>query len=797
MLFDSEDEAPLKKWIVKRLEDISDADSDVLADYVLALLRHESPETEVRKLSIEQLEDFLKESTADFVDDIFNVIKSKSYLPGFAANPGRGSVPSDGIAVASDTSPFNARAANTTNGGPKARKNHQSLKRGFNDGEGPEAAQGNDGHAVTRHSAGDRPHKQPRRGGRNGRHDAGVQHVPGQPAGQDVTMTGLGSGGAASSPPMGIFPSLPQPPPGFPFNPNDPMAAIMAMQAMGFPPLPGMPPFPSPASPSASALSPLPKSAPAAQKKKKSERCRDYDQKGFCALGSTCPYTHGNDHIIVPGQNDEYDPSNASLVTGGEQSPTDSTNGPGHRDHRHGSERGRGRGRGRGAGGAQQSNRRGRAEFSQAGPNQDRSITTVVVENIPEEKFDEQAVREFFESFGVIEDVQMQAYKRLALVKYSDWASAKQAYESPRVIFDNRFVKVYWYKPGVSTGPRKDQERPGARSPVAEKSPEQIEAEMEEIRKKQAELQKAHEAKLEKIKAAEESRRELERRREELLKGQAELAARMGARTGQGVAKASSPTAAASPGDGQAGDKLSPGKGVDADAAPKPKSKTEALRAQLAALEAEAKNLGIDSSLTDDPYAGRGGGRGRGRGTYRGRGAFVPRGRGGYDAQRGGYRGRGGPALARGGRGGGAYKLDNRTKRVTVSGVEFNEKNDEGLRQYLLGIGEFENIERNPDRGDSQIITFKDRFTAEKFVYGPTEIPSVGKVEMAWLNTPAPPSQPPTQSAAVLMDLSNGQTNTMDESMHEAGGQADEMQKNTTNEDYDVAEDDDDRWMVG
>ena len=39
----------------------SDADSDVLADYVLALLRHDLPVEEVRKLCIDQLEDFLKD----------------------------------------------------------------------------------------------------------------------------------------------------------------------------------------------------------------------------------------------------------------------------------------------------------------------------------------------------------------------------------------------------------------------------------------------------------------------------------------------------------------------------------------------------------------------------------------------------------------------------------------------------------------------------------------------------------------------------------------------------------------
>jgi hypothetical protein len=39
----------------------SDADSDVLADYVIALLRHDQPVDEVRKLCDDQLEDFLKD----------------------------------------------------------------------------------------------------------------------------------------------------------------------------------------------------------------------------------------------------------------------------------------------------------------------------------------------------------------------------------------------------------------------------------------------------------------------------------------------------------------------------------------------------------------------------------------------------------------------------------------------------------------------------------------------------------------------------------------------------------------
>ena len=40
----------------------SDADSDVLADYVLALIRADTPEAELKVNAIENLEDFLKDS---------------------------------------------------------------------------------------------------------------------------------------------------------------------------------------------------------------------------------------------------------------------------------------------------------------------------------------------------------------------------------------------------------------------------------------------------------------------------------------------------------------------------------------------------------------------------------------------------------------------------------------------------------------------------------------------------------------------------------------------------------------
>ncbi|KAI5310010.1 hypothetical protein KEM55_001934, partial [Ascosphaera atra] len=178
--------------------------------------------------------------------------------------------------------------------------------------------------------------------------------------------------------------------------------------------------------------------------------------------------------------------------------------------------RGGGRGRGRGGRGRGRFDGppRGRAEFSKIGPNEDRSITTIVVEQIPEEKVNEESVRAFFSEFGNIEEVTLKPQRRLALVKYDTYASARQAWESPKVIFDNRFVKVYWYRP--------PQEKEG--TPKEEEKPQIDPAEVE---RQQAELQRIHEEKRKKREEMEKARAELEKQKAELAKRQAEERARL------------------------------------------------------------------------------------------------------------------------------------------------------------------------------------------------------------------------------------------------------------------------------
>lgn len=416
------------------------------------------------------------------------------------------------------------------------------------------------------------------------------------------------------------------------FDQNDPMAAMMALQGMGFPQMPGMPPMPMP--PRVSGQQPQPD-----QMGKSSERCPFYETQGICYLGATCPYQHET----VPTKEDEYDPKSSSIMMDfqrhGPEAPV------------RGSDRGRGRGRGdRGGFGG----RGRRSEFSSAGPNEDTSITTIVVEQIPEDKLNEESVREFFSQYGEIVDLSLQPHRKLALVTYDSHASAKQAWSSPKVIFDNRFVKVYWHKPKM------DQRGAG------EGAPEAPAFNQEEFERQQEEAQKAYEEKMQRRKETEEAKQALEQQRDGLLRKQQEEKERLLQRL-QGKTVSTNGSVAT---DSENGTPAADDENVS--------DQTKQLRAQLASLEAEAQSMGLDPNKSEagSPAFGA---RGRGRGFpgSRGRGYFAPRGRG-YDSS---YRGRGRGAF-RGGRGG-VLRLDNRPKRVAVSGID-NPDKDEGLRQYLI-----------------------------------------------------------------------------------------------------------------
>jgi hypothetical protein len=291
---------------------------------------------------------------------------------------------------------------------------------------------------------------------------------------------------------------------------------------------------------------------------------------------------------------------------------------------------------------------RARAAFSQAGPNFDHSRTSIVVEQIPEEYFSEEEVRKFFSQFGNILEVDMRAYKRLAIVKYDDYWAARRAYDSPKVIFDNRFVKVYWYKPeslpGVATKDKADARGSGVPEPQ-EGGEETVDA--AELEKRQADAQKAFEERQRKAREADAQFEELERKLRENEEQARVLREELAKRSG----KASN--------------------GTD-----DPEQDDPTLIDKLAILQAEAQNLNADY----ETYSHRGRGRGTG---YRGRGFMATRGRGYYPSFRGGYRGRASYSSPFAGGRSAVKRLDNRPKRVAVSGVKPGSAKDEALRQHL------------------------------------------------------------------------------------------------------------------
>lgn len=539
----------------------------------------------------------------------------------------------------------------------------------------------NEDRARMFHGNNNRPTKQPRRGGRPGAPRAyGPQGMPN-------------------------------------FDPNNPIEALLQMQqamAMQFP-----------------AMAEYMAQSQANPRQRRRGRCRDFDTKGYCSRGSTCMFDHGNDPAQLSYDEPAHDPQEQMMRMASMFNPAAMgfpvDNGRGRTK----------RGRGGRKGGS-------RAAFSADGPMQDQSKSTIVVENIPEEFFAEEEVRSFFTQFGPIESVEMRPYKHLAIVKFEKWGSANAAYNSPKVIFDNRFVKVFWYKG--------EGDKPVQRGVVDVGSADVemgTEIDPEEFQRRQDEAQKAHVERESKRQEIELQRQDLEKQQQELLSKHREenekLRAKLLAKNG----------AEATTGEG---------------------SETDALRAKLAELENEAKILGIDPEANDaSTYGGsyRGGRGGRGRGRGRGRGSFRGTARHATYAQ---------------------YTLDNRPKKISLTGVDFTApEKDEALRHLLLNTGDYLSIEAT---ADATTVAFADRKVAEKFYYTiqNSQLPGVdGKVELAWVSGPAAPVSAPatasykTEHSVDIMDSNEDAGQGVDVEQHDEKHTRDEGR--VVDMDYEMPED--------
>lgn len=106
----------------------------------------------------------------------------------------------------------------------------------------------------------------------------------------------------------------------------------------------------------------------------------------------------------------------------------------------------RGRGRGRGGMGGRGGGRGGGMHGMGTRPSIDQ-LPQLVIDKIPLESCTIDKVNDYFKQFGNIVNIQLAIQQQQAIIEFSQITEARAAFSSPEVIFNNRFVKVYWYKP--------------------------------------------------------------------------------------------------------------------------------------------------------------------------------------------------------------------------------------------------------------------------------------------------------------------------------------------------------------
>ncbi|XP_054164104.1 RNA-binding protein 26-like isoform X2 [Oppia nitens] len=78
MIIDNTD--ALRNWLTSYLEPLCDADPHALAKYVMALIKKDKTEKDLKNVCLDQLEVFLQNNTISFVDTLFETITNKTYI---------------------------------------------------------------------------------------------------------------------------------------------------------------------------------------------------------------------------------------------------------------------------------------------------------------------------------------------------------------------------------------------------------------------------------------------------------------------------------------------------------------------------------------------------------------------------------------------------------------------------------------------------------------------------------------------------------------------------------------------
>ncbi|XP_023817902.1 RNA-binding protein 27 isoform X1 [Oryzias latipes] len=317
----------LKSWLAKLLEPICDADPSALANYVVALVKKDKPEKELKALCADQLDVFLQKETVGFVDKLFECLTTKIYLgntapkeapkeevqaPAVKTEGEEGAVtegPEEERENRRRRSPLRNRPEFNDSRSRDDRRRDERKRRDFErQGKGGDSHRDRERHERRRGSPRGRSYSRSRSGSRGKSRDR--EHRGGRDFKSKFEVERKDQDGYNSSATSGsqqqqhASPLLPLPTPPHPFPPSSSAGATGAGGV------------------SVATSAHLPDSTTdswsgyyAAQRKdgvskafgnkgaSLKQRCRDYDEKGFCVRGDLCLFDHGNDPLIVDDVN--------------------------------------------------------------------------------------------------------------------------------------------------------------------------------------------------------------------------------------------------------------------------------------------------------------------------------------------------------------------------------------------------------------------------------------------------------------------------------------------------------------
>lgn len=328
MIIDNVD--ALKSWLAKLLEPICDADPSALANYVVALVKKDKPENELKALCADQLDVFLQKETVGFVDKLFESLTTKNYL----GNPPVKETPKEEVKqppVKSDVveaetaeedrenrrrrSPLRNRSDFNDSRSRDDRRRDERKRRDFDrhGKSGSDSHRERERHERRRGSPRGRSYSRSRSRSRSRSGSRGKSRDREHRGGRDFKSKfeverkdsdGYNSSATSCSQQQHPSPLLPLPTPPHPFSSSSSSVGVGAGVPVATPAH-----LPDSTTDSWSAYygnqrqdgsSGKPFSSKSTSLK---QRCRDYDEKGFCVRGDLCPFDHGNDPLIVDDVN--------------------------------------------------------------------------------------------------------------------------------------------------------------------------------------------------------------------------------------------------------------------------------------------------------------------------------------------------------------------------------------------------------------------------------------------------------------------------------------------------------------